>query len=114
MPGYILSQVGGATAACGILRAIFGLEGKLGATIPRDGAFQSFVLEIFLTFFLMFVISAVATDNRAVSLTLFINIFSHHFLFIVFSHIFLSKGRNDGWNRNWRNCGSRCLIWGVN
>jgi MIP family channel proteins len=66
MPGYVLAQLAGAAAAAGVLRALFGNVAHLGATLPSDGDGQSLVLEIVLTFFLMFVIMAVATDDRAV------------------------------------------------
>jgi MIP family channel proteins len=68
LAGYWLAQVAGATAAALCLRALFGTVAHLGATLPAGsgGAEQSFWLEALLTFFLMFVIMAVATDTRAV------------------------------------------------
>jgi glycerol uptake facilitator-like aquaporin len=50
------------------LRLLFGNVAHLGVTLPSGagGAWQSFWLETLLTFFLMFVIMAVATDTRAV------------------------------------------------
>ncbi|HEV3312699.1 MAG TPA: MIP family channel protein [Chloroflexota bacterium] len=65
-PLYWLAQLAGATAAAFLLRALFGDVLHLGATIPRGRDGQSFVVEIVLTAFLMFVIMAVATDDRAV------------------------------------------------
>lgn len=65
-PLYWLAQLAGATAAALLLRALFGDVVHLGATLPRGGDGQSFVLEVILTSFLMFVIMAVATDDRAV------------------------------------------------
>lgn len=47
---------------------MFGDVAHIGATVPSGSDMQSFVLEIFVTFLLMFVISAVATDTRAVYL----------------------------------------------
>jgi glycerol uptake facilitator-like aquaporin len=47
------------------VRGLFGNEAQLGSTVPSGSASQSLVLEIVLTFFLMFVIAAVATDVRA-------------------------------------------------
>lgn len=64
--GYWLAQLSGALFASLLLRALFGATAHLGATVPRGSASQSLVLEIVLTFFLMFVIMAVATDTRAV------------------------------------------------
>ena len=66
--GYWLAQLAGATAAALNLRLVLGNVAHLGATAPAGsgGAWQSFALEVLLTFFLMFVIMAVATDARAV------------------------------------------------
>ncbi|HZC79276.1 MAG TPA: aquaporin, partial [Ktedonobacterales bacterium] len=66
--GYWLAQLAGATAAALSLRLVLGNVAHLGATEPAGsgGAWQSFALEALLTFFLMFVIMAVATDTRAV------------------------------------------------
>lgn len=66
VPGYWLAQLAGASIAGLVLRALFGNIAHLGATLPAHGDGQSFVLEVILTFFLMFVIMAVATDDRAV------------------------------------------------
>ncbi len=65
-PLYWAAQLGGALAASVLLRELFGLVGNLGATVPAGSARQSLVLEVVLTFFLMLVITAVATDTRAV------------------------------------------------
>jgi aquaporin NIP len=66
--GYWLAQLTGAILAAGCLRLLLGDTAHLGATIPAGsgGAWQSFGLEVLLTFFLMFVIMAMATDTRAV------------------------------------------------
>lgn len=66
VPAYVLSQLLGACAASGFLLALFGDAAHLGATIPSGSTLQAALLEMFLTLFLMFVISAVATDVRAV------------------------------------------------
>jgi MIP family channel proteins len=66
VPLYWLSQLVGASIAALLLRALFGNVAHLGTTLPSGSDGQSFVLEIILTFFLMFVIMAVATDDRAV------------------------------------------------
>ena len=63
---YLVAQLLGAIAASLALRGMFGNVAALGTTLPRERDSQSFVLEIVLTFFLMFVIMAVATDTRAV------------------------------------------------
>jgi MIP family channel proteins len=66
VPGYWLAQLAGASIAAGVLRELFGNVAHLGTTLPAHGDGQSFVLELVLSFFLMFVIMAVATDDRAV------------------------------------------------
>lgn len=66
LAGYWAAQLAGALAAALALRLILGDVAHLGATVPSGGAWQSFALESVLTFFLMFVIMAVATDTRAV------------------------------------------------
>jgi MIP family channel proteins len=66
MAGYWLAQLAGAIAAAGCLRLLLGDVASVGATIPAGSVWQSFALETLLTFFLMFVIMAVATDTRAV------------------------------------------------
>jgi len=66
VPRYWASQFAGAVAASLMLRGMFGTTAHLGATLPVGSAQRSFLLEIVLTFLLMFVITAVATDARAV------------------------------------------------
>ena len=66
VPGYLLAQLSGAAAASLLTKGLYGDMAHLGATLPTHGAGQALVLEMALTFFLMFVIMAVATDVRAV------------------------------------------------
>ncbi len=68
MAGYWFAQFLGAGLAALSLRLLLGNVAHLGATAPMGagGEWQSFALEGLLTFFLMFVIMAVATDTRAV------------------------------------------------
>ncbi len=66
VPGYVAAQLGGAAAASLLTKALYGDTAHLGATLPGYGVGQALVLEIALTFFLMFVIMAVATAVRAV------------------------------------------------
>ena len=66
--GYWTAQLLGSLLAAGCLRLLLGNVVHLGATLPAGGggAWQSFALETLLTFFLMIVIMAMATDTRAV------------------------------------------------
>jgi len=62
---YWVAQVTGAVAAAALLRATLG-DTPLGVTHPAGSEVQAIVWEVVLTFFLMLVIVAVATDTRAV------------------------------------------------
>ena len=64
--GYWGAQLIGAIAAAAVLRGSLGNIATVGATLPSGSQGQSFLWELVLTFFLMFVIMAVATDTRAV------------------------------------------------
>jgi aquaporin NIP len=64
--GYWLAQFVGAVTAAAILRGSLGNIAHVGATLPSGSQGQSFLWELVLTSFLMFVILAVATDTRAV------------------------------------------------
>ncbi|HEX4518094.1 MAG TPA: MIP family channel protein [Gaiellaceae bacterium] len=64
--GYWAAQLLGALMAAALLRGSLGNIAHVGATLPSGSQGQSFLWELVLTFFLMFVIMAVATDTRAV------------------------------------------------
>ena len=66
MFAYWAAQLTGAVAAAAILLGSLGDLANLGATLPSGSDGQAFLWELVLTFFLMFVIMAVATDTRAV------------------------------------------------
>ncbi len=66
VPWYVGGQLAGAVGGAAVLRALFGAGHGLGATLPAGSAAQSCGLEILLSAVLMFVITAVATDTRAV------------------------------------------------
>ncbi len=61
---YITSQCAGALLASALLRSIFVTHLTLGATLPTGDLSQSFLLEVVLTFMLMFVILGVATGAK--------------------------------------------------
>jgi aquaporin NIP len=66
LAGYWLAQAAGALLAAAILRGSLGDIAHGGATLPSGSQGQSFLWEIVLSFFLMLVVMAVATDTRAV------------------------------------------------
>lgn len=67
VPAYIVAQLIGSTLASGALRLMFnGKDDHFVGTLPAGSDLQAFLIEFIITFQLMFVISAVATDNRAV------------------------------------------------
>ncbi len=61
---YTMSQVLGAFIATFTLKFLFPANDTLGATLPAGSAMQSFVLELILTFILMFVIINVASGSK--------------------------------------------------
>jgi aquaporin Z len=61
---YVLAQCAGAILASLLLRALFAEHATLGLTRPAGPAGQSFVLEVVLTLFLMFVILSVSTGAK--------------------------------------------------
>lgn len=61
---YIAFQLAGALFASIILKFLFPENVMLGATNPHGTAMQSFILEIILTFFLMFVILCVSSGSN--------------------------------------------------
>lgn len=63
---YWSAQLAGGVLAILLLSGTFPHPGSYGATIPRIDAASALLWEALLTFFLMLVIMAVATDTRAV------------------------------------------------
>jgi aquaporin Z len=61
---YLGSQLAGAFLASGILKFLFPDNDLLGTTLPAGPDMQSFILEIILTFLLMFVILHVAKGSK--------------------------------------------------
>lgn len=61
---YILFQILGALLASILLKLMFSENRALGATIPSGGLFQSFILTLILTFFLMLTILGVTSKNN--------------------------------------------------
>ncbi|KAH8496035.1 hypothetical protein H0E87_019005 [Populus deltoides] len=84
VPLYIVAQLLGSLLASGTLSLLFSVTGEAYfGTIPVGPDIRSFVTEIIISFLLMFVISGVATDNRAigelagiaVGMTIMLNVF---------------------------------------
>ncbi len=63
---YWIAQLFGAVAAAALLRGSLGDVAHVGATLPSGSQGQSFLWELVMSAFLMFVVLAVATDTRAV------------------------------------------------
>lgn len=61
---YLVAQCVGAVLAAGVLHYLLGPFADAGATLPHIGVARSFVVELLLSFALMLVIMAVATDGR--------------------------------------------------
>ena len=61
---FILSQCAGALLASTVLRLMFPHHQTLGATLPAGSLAQSFIFEVILTFFLMFVIINVSVGAK--------------------------------------------------
>jgi MIP family channel proteins len=66
---YVLSQIAGAVCASAILYGLFPNHPNLGSTLPAGSEAQSFVLELILTFLLMFVILNVSTGAKEKGIT---------------------------------------------
>jgi aquaporin Z len=66
---YVVIQTGGALAASLVLHVLFPNHPTLGNTLPAGSELQSFVLEVILTFLLMFVILNVSTGAKEKGIT---------------------------------------------
>ena len=66
---FLTAQFAGAILASIILRFLFPNSLCLGATIPVVPNMQTFVIEVILTFFLMFVIISVSTGSKEKGIT---------------------------------------------
>nr|AMW03274.1 aquaporin NIP [Tamarix hispida] len=66
VPAYITAQVSASICASFALKVVFHPFMSGGVTVPSVHIGQAFALEFLITFNLMFVVTAVATDNRAI------------------------------------------------
>jgi aquaporin NIP len=63
---YVLFQIAGAAVASLLLKILFRDHLTLGATIPAGSVWQSFVMEVVLTYLLMLVILQVSSGSKEV------------------------------------------------
>ncbi|UPT65850.1 MAG: aquaporin [Sphingobacteriales bacterium JAD_PAG50586_3] len=68
-PPYVAAQAAGAIGASALLRYLFPADILLGATMPAGSEMQSFILEVFLMFFLMLVVLNVSTGAKEKGIT---------------------------------------------
>ncbi|XP_020594462.1 aquaporin NIP2-1-like, partial [Phalaenopsis equestris] len=66
VPFYWLAQLTGAITSSFVLKALLHPIRNLATTTPSGTPLQALIMEIVVTFIMMFVTSAVATDTRAV------------------------------------------------
>ncbi|RWR93110.1 aquaporin NIP2-1-like protein [Cinnamomum micranthum f. kanehirae] len=66
VPFYMAAQMTGSMIASFILRELLSPITNIGTTTPSGTNFQAFVMEVVVTFSMMFVTSAVATDTKAI------------------------------------------------
>ena len=80
VPIYIVAQMLGSILASVTLYRLFDVTGEAYfGTVPVGPHCRSLIIEIIISYLLMFVISGVATDNRAVSNLLYL-FFSFNFI----------------------------------
>ncbi|XP_030453351.1 probable aquaporin NIP-type [Syzygium oleosum] len=84
VPLYIAAQLLGSILASGTLYLLFDVDTQsFFGTVPTGSHVRSLVIEIIISFLLMFVVSGVATDNRstgelagiAIGMTIMLNVF---------------------------------------
>ncbi|CAN4077441.1 unnamed protein product [Withania somnifera] len=66
VPAYVAAQVSASICASFALKGVFNPFMSGGITVPSVNTGQAFALEFLITFNLLFVVTAVATDTRAV------------------------------------------------
>lgn len=106
VPAYIAAQVSASICASFALKGVFHPFMSGGVTVPSVSTGQAFALEFIITFNLLFVVTAVATDTRAVctfSLVILINQKQsiHFFIFLtnfLLPFSFSFAGWRVGWN----------------
>lgn len=89
VPAYIAAQVSGSICAAYALKGIYHPFLSGGVTVPAVSTVQAFFLEFVITFNLLFVVTAVATDTRAVNKFFFYSL-KKNCLFLDFTNYFLA------------------------
>ena len=84
VPLYAAAQLSGATSAAFTLRILMDPIQDLGTTSPHGPALKALVMEIVVSFCMMFVTSAVATDTKAVRASYCCLPLTHNLLLISF------------------------------
>lgn len=88
VPGYIVAQVSGSICASFLLKAVFHPFMSGGVTVPSTSDGQAFILEFVISFNLLFVVTAVATDTRAVcTLYYYVSLINSNSTFLNLSNI---------------------------
>jgi aquaporin Z len=64
LPGYLMAQLLGALAASSAVRLLFPTSEALGSTLPSGSVWTSFLLELGMTFALMFLIISLVTGLK--------------------------------------------------
>ncbi|KAJ4982358.1 hypothetical protein NE237_033195 [Protea cynaroides] len=131
VPAYAAAQLLGSILASVTLKLLFGgEETHFFGSAPTGSNMQSFVLEFIISFYLMFVISGVATDNRAIGELAGLAIGATIVLDVVFAGLISGSSMNPArslgpaivWNRYnsiWvyliaPTCGMICGAWAYN
>ncbi|KAJ4981504.1 hypothetical protein NE237_032341 [Protea cynaroides] len=131
VPAYAITQLLGSILASGTLRLLYGgEENHFFGTTPTGSKMQSFVLEFIISFYLMFVISAVSTDNRAIGELAGLVVGANILLDVIFAGLISGSSMNPArslgpaivWNRYksiWVYivapiCGTVCGAWAYN
>lgn len=83
MPAYIAAQVSGSICAAYALKGIYHPFQSGGVTVPSVSTAQAFLVEFVITFNLLFVVTAVATDTRAVCMCIYLLVRYFYHLFVL-------------------------------
>jgi aquaporin NIP len=100
VPAYIAAQVSGSICASFALKGVFHPYMSGGVTVPSVSNGQAFALEFIITFNLLFVVTAVATDTRAVRIYILLLLYIYIYIYNTssfFSHGGVHFARWESW-----------------